>query len=194
MEGAIVTIIIALITFAFFLGKLSINVSSIKKSNNLIPEMRAAIDANKKVVDVSDKTLDRIDDKINRMIDKFDGIMLSKITQANSPIRLNKEGTRILKQSKIASVIQEKLEFIIEQVKTKSPKNAYQTQEYLFDVISLLKKDKALIERIENGAFLSGSDIETVLYAGVLNVRDIVIKELGFNLWDIDKEEIKHND
>lgn len=189
-----ITIISSLIIFAFFLGGINKSIISLNKSVKDIPSMQSDIEANKKTAGISDKTLEKIDDKIDKMIDRFDKIILSSISRANSPIRLNESGTRILKQSKIADVIQEKYKSIVEQVKAKDPQNAYQTQEVLFDVVAGLGKDETLIEKLENGAFLSGSDVSTVLYAGAIDIRDQVVKDMGYMMWDIDKEQAEPND
>lgn len=187
-------VVSSLIIFAFFLGGLHNSMLSMKKSVKDIPEMKSEIQANKKVVGISDRTMTKIDDKIDKMIDKFDKIILSSISNANSPIRLNEVGTRILKQSKVGDVIQEKYKLIVEKVKAKNPQNAYQTQEILFDVVAELEKDETLIEKLENGAFLSGSDVSTVLYAGAIDIRDQVVKDMGYMIWDIDKEQAQPND
>jgi len=190
----VVAIMLALIAFAFFLGKLTLNISFLKQGYKAIPDMKSDIAANKKTAGISDKTLTSIDDKIDRMIDKFDAVLFRSVAGPASPIRLTPRGERVLKQSKVAIVIQEKYDFIIEQVKNKIPKNAYQTQEVLFDVVAQLRKDETLIDRLENGAFLSGSDVEIVLYAGAVDIRDRVVKELGFILEDIDKEKTEQNE
>jgi hypothetical protein len=202
----VISVAIAMLAFAYFLGRLTVNVSKIEKSQEHIPSILADVKCNKDKVNLSEKTLDKIDDKITRIFDKLelrietqissinnkiDNLIIGGIATSQSPLRLNDNGLKIFKQSKIGDVILNKYQDIIAAIKIKEPKNAYQTQQYLFEEILMLKNNIDLINAIETGAFLSGSTIDIVLYTGALHIRDKVVAEFGFNIWDIDKEETK---
>lgn len=124
----------------------------------------------------------RIDDLINISLQ-------SGLSKANSPRVLTEEGMKVLRNSGIDQVVDDKFEYIVRKVDEKKPDNAYQAQQGTLDVVEELINDETLRDAIENGAFQSGYPIPAVLYVGGLYIRDRVLEELGFDTKEIDTHD-----
>lgn len=123
---------------------------------------------------------DRIDSLITLFIQK-------NLSESNSPRQLNAEGKKVLENSGIAPLVEEKFDEILKKVEDTRPENAYQAEKVIFDVVDALIEDEAIKDAVENGAFQSGYPVAGVLFVGGLYIRDRVLKELGFTAEEIDK-------
>jgi hypothetical protein len=110
-----------------------------------------------------------------------------RFTVSNSPMILNDRGIKILKESNIEALTNEYYTEILKQVKELNPQNAYQAQENLIEVIKNLKTVDNCKNKLEEAAFITGVDVDTVLLVAAINIRDKVIKDLKFEIGDIDK-------
>lgn len=129
------------------------------------------------------------------LIKRIDDLMLafaqSSVTEAHSPRQLTTEGKRILKDSGIDTIVDDKFEYIVKEVRKRKPENAYQAERAIIDAVSRLADDATIKDAVEEGAFNSGSLTPVVLIVGATYIRDRVLKELGLSPEEIDKHAPK---
>lgn len=171
---AIIMAVIAIIGFCVL----------IFKSGNKFGEIKTSIDNIKSSIENDIKPHVKTIPVINERVTT---LWADRVSVRRSPISLNEKGKKILEESKIGEIINQHYNEIIKIVKEKKPENAYQVQLVLPDVIKELKNMDICKNKLEQSAFNTGVDIDTILYVGAIDVRDRVIQELNFNIEDIDK-------
>jgi hypothetical protein len=112
---------------------------------------------------------------------KVEVLWQKHLSQSNSPLALNDNGQRILKSSGIDVLMDQRYNEILNNVRSHKPTNVYQVQELVITTCYGYKDDASWREQLEIAAFQSGCDVGTLLYVGSLNIRDNVIRDLGFN-------------
>lgn len=125
----------------------------------------------------------------DKLADILQALTLKQVSQAQSPRALNDFGKQVLSQSAIRSIIEPKLDQIVQTVESNKPENAYQVQEMLLDIIQDLKNDSSLKNSIEQAAFKSGVSVETVLLVAGIDIRDTVLEHLNMKPDDIDMHQ-----
>ena len=131
------------------------------------------------------KSLDDLKPDINEIPEirvKVSLLWADRFTKSESPMVLNEKGIKILKDSKIEELTDKYYSQIIEQLKSKKCENAYQAQESLIEIVKNYKNIGECKNHLENAAFLSGVDVDTILFAAAINIRDKAIKELQFEV------------
>lgn len=93
---------------------------------------------------------------------------------------LNEAGLHALEASKIGNFVNVQYSQILSDVRNMEPKNAYQAQEVLINVVNRYKYDEYFTNMLQEAAFASGYDIDSVLLVAALSIRDRVITDLGF--------------
>lgn len=141
-----------------------------------------------KDIDEIKPKISKLETVLNEMKPKFDILWKEEIAPAHSPRRLNEKGESILNQSGIKKMIEDKTEWVLNQVKEKRPQNAYQAQEIIIETILMLKNDTTLKDKLENGAFVTGVDIDTVLFVGAIYIRDKILERLNFKIEDLNRK------
>ncbi len=123
--------------------------------------------------------------------DRVSELWRLRATEPGSPIKLNDFGQKVLRESNIGAFTEKNYPRILEKVKNRNPLNAYQAQEILIQEVSGLKGLESYTNDLENAAFNSGTDVDMVLLVAAVDVRDKVLKDLGFNRDDIDRYDPK---
>lgn len=126
--------------------------------------------------------------------DRVDTIWKDKFAPSNSPRQLNDKGENILKNSGIKEIIEEKKVILLEEVKKKKPKTAYDAELIIHSIVSELPKHcPDMTDRLKEGAFNVGQSVGVILFVGGIYLRNLIFKDLGFSLDDLDdkKEEVK---
>jgi len=169
--------IIAFISLAFKAGKLTNHVAEIDKD---LDEVRKDV-----------KAIPLIFGKLNKIELSIEQLKGAKVSFSNSPMTLNEFGKKVLDQSKIREVIDANYDYILSEVKKKDITNAYRIQESVFEVVKGLKDIPEYTKDIEDRAFRSGVDVDTVLIVGAIDIRDTIITELGCKVEDLDTPDKK---
>ncbi len=112
-------------------------------------------------------------------------------TENNSPRVLNEHGKKILKLSKMHEFTEMYFNHIIYRIRKLEPKNAYDAQECLIKVMRDFKNNPQCKEDLDMRINLACTDVDTLLFVGAINIRDIIIDYLGFQRKDIDKYDPK---
>jgi hypothetical protein len=163
---AIAALFLTFLTVVFGGGRLFERLNNIKDSiNEIKPDV---------------KTIPVISEKVNILwADKF--------TTSASPITLNERGAKLLKDSGIEVLTDKYYKQIFDQIKEKNLQNAYQAQEMLIEVVRDFKNITDCKNKLEEAAFKTGVDIDSILLVAAVNIRDKIVKELNFDINDIDK-------
>jgi hypothetical protein len=178
--GIIATVAVTVTTAISFLV---IRIFNLGKVSHRLETVERDIKSVKKDVGAARKDLTaRIDNVLK-------SLALKQVSKSESPRSLNEFGKKVLRDSGVHSIIEPKLSEIVEQVKAHSPENPYQVQEMLIDIIGNLKTDSTLKNDVEQAAFKSGVAVDTVLLVGAIDIRDMVLAELGMTPEDIDKHK-----
>ena len=150
----------------------------------------------KTLVKAMSKTLDEeikpdlknIRERFSATAEKVDTLWKDRYAPAHSPRQLNDRGNEILNGSGVKEIIEQKKDFLLEKLKAKEIKNPYDAEtETLKLVMELPNLCPDKVEELKTGAFKTGVDINTVLLVGGYHFRDLIFKELGFDLTDLDK-------
>ncbi len=137
------------------------------------------------------KTLDKVEVvhlDVSDMKPKVDILWKDKLAPSSSPRQLNDRGTNILNDSGIKTIVDEKKDELFELVRLKESKNPYDAEVAIATVMMELPSHcPDVTDRLKQGAFQSGVDVNTVLYVGSIYLRNIIFSELGFSIEDLDK-------
>jgi hypothetical protein len=119
--------------------------------------------------------------------EKVDVLWQSKVVGPGSPIILTERGKDILNGSKIEEFTTEYYQEILQKVKDRNLQNPYQVQESLIEIVTSYKNNQLCKNKLENAAYITGTDVDTVLLVAAVNIRDKVISDLGMKVEDVDK-------
>lgn len=176
--GVIVTVVIAIISGIIFMVKKSISLGKIlARLDNVektIEELKTETSSNYK--------------ELNKGISSILKMIAEKgLAKSSSPRVLTDEGIKVLENSGIKEIVNDMYDSILNEVKKSKPKNPYQAEQAVLDVVSNLKNDPSIKDKIEKGAFESGYFVDSVLFAGGLFIRDRILEDIGFKTSEIDK-------
>jgi len=156
-------------------------------SNLLLGETKEIIIRTDEVVKRIDRDFDIVKKNVAEMLPKVDILWEKAIAVSNSPKALNEEGHRIFNQSGIESIVLENKKMLLDAIKKENPEAAYQVEELADQAVGLLKENPDLLIRLKEGAYEAGVNVETVLFVGSIFLRDMALKELGFEVKDLEK-------
>lgn len=130
-------------------------------------------------------------DRFISMESKMEILWKNEIAPAGSPRQLNEKGNDILNKSGIKEIVDDKKLKLLELAKKREPKNPYDAEKTIEEIMNQLPKHcPDIIDKLKDGAFKTGSDIESVLFAGSIYLRNLIFTDLGFSLEDLDKPKI----
>lgn len=176
-----VTIIGSTASLAYKLGsRIEKLESAIMRTNDQIDSMDKRVTRLETIVEKIQETLTQIQITMGQMQLKLEVMWQHHLSKSNSPKVLNEAGLRALEASRIGSFVNEQYEQIISKVRNAKPRNAYQAQEALIHVVNQFKHEAFCIEMLQEAAFASGYDIDSLLFVAALSIRDRVIVELGY--------------
>jgi hypothetical protein len=129
------------------------------------------------------KTLERIpliELTIARIMGRLDVLWEVHMARSNSPIVLNEIGLRALETSNIGAFAETIYPEILRQVKDAKPENAYQAQKALVAAMQNYGDVEQYKLKLQEAAFVSGHDVNSLLFVAALSIRDRVVSDLGF--------------
>ena len=144
----------------------------------------------KKILDRTD-SIDSIRNDVSDMKPKIKILWEREFGAGASPLVLNERGKRIFSESGIKELVDARLGQLMEKLEERNPQNAYQVQECATKVMRLLVEDLNTLSRLQDGAFKTGVDVDTVLFVGGLYLRDLALPKYHFKLADVDRSEPK---
>lgn len=132
--------------------------------------------------------LKNIRERFGKVEDRVETLWQDKFAPAHSPRQLNELGKKILNESGIKKIIEDKKDSLLVEIIDKKPTNAYDAEQAILSVVAELPKYfPNILDQLKQGAFNVGQNLDTVLLVGGLHLRDLVFNELGFSLNDLDK-------
>jgi|SRR3989344_2507817 len=133
-------------------------------------------------------TTDRIADDVADMKPKVKVLWEDKYSTAHSPRQLNDRGIEILEESGIKAIVDRKKDDLLKIIKESNPTNPYDAEKDIMLVMKDLPKHcPDIVEDLKTGAFKMGITIDVVLFVGSIYLRNMIFKDLGFDLADLDK-------
>jgi len=139
------------------------------------------------VLDDVEKTVKSMYERFIKVEERVDTLWKDEVAPAHSPRKLNDYGNRILTESGIKEIINEKKEKLLGLVREKDAKNAYDAERAVLSVVEHLPEHcPDVVERLKAGAYKTGASVATVLLVGGLYLRDLIFSELGFSPEEID--------
>jgi len=154
-----------------------------------IKHINSTLDGLKPSIDKTSSMLTDIDKRLAVVEYSFRKTLTDEVAPANSPRNLNKRGESILESSGIKDVVEKEKSDLLNIIRARAPKNAYDAEAAILNVVSeLLDRKPEYTEKLKEGAFRCGADIQTVLLVGGFHLRNLVFPSLGFTLDDIDKK------
>lgn len=135
------------------------------------------------------KKISTLESRVDALWTRVDALWKDSLAPAGSPRQLNQRGVDVLHQSGIKRIIDDKKEKLLELVKKAGSKSAYDAEKEIESVVfSLPAHCPDVINDLKQGAFMTGSEIGAVLFVGSIYLRDLIFKDLGFSLDELDRE------
>lgn len=132
--------------------------------------------------------MDKIGDDVSDMKPKLDILWKDRLAPSNSPRQLNIQGSQVLEMSGIKQIIDKNKDKLLAIVKDNNPNNPYDAElEIARVVMNLPVHCPDIVDSLKQGAFLVGADVDSVLFVGSIYLRNMIFKDLGFSLDDLDK-------
>ncbi len=132
------------------------------------------------------KALEEIKPDIKDLREKMAVLWQDKLAPAHSPRQLNELGTKILEQSGIKTIVENKKEELLARVRSENAQNPYDAEIAIQKImLDLPNRNPELVDQLKNGAFGAGVDVNTVLFVGSIYLRNLIFIDLGFSLDDL---------
>jgi len=182
---------------------IEVDMKDVKTKVEQVPVINQIV---KSTADQMDKLVDKME-KMGEKVEKI-AIKMEKVVQdtkemggkmlklsagtdveIKSPVQLSETGEEIVKSSGIREVIAEYQHMLLERIKITKPINAFQCQEALFQEAKMLRVNPKLTLRLQQIAYSSGRDVDTMLYLGAIDIRDDVLKEFKFDPAHVDYDD-----
>lgn len=122
--------------------------------------------------------------KIDERTSSYAGTLLER----KSPITLSEEGSNLLKRSGADKFVLEHKDELVEKIKDKNPKSAYDVQELANKVVETLADDERIID-LKNFAFQERINISVIFMVMGIYLRDIALAVLGYKPEDVDQSD-----
>ena len=117
---------------------------------------------------------------------KVDILWKDKFAPAASPRQLNDNGKRILAESGIQQIVDEKASHLENIVRGLHPASPYDAEQMILKtMVDLPIHCPDVVDRLKGGAFSTGTSIDALLFVGGIYLRNKIFSNLGFNLDDI---------
>lgn len=154
--------------------------SAILRTNDRIDSMDKRVTRLETIFERFQETLTQLQITMGQMQMKLEVMWQHHLSKSNSPKVLNEAGLKALEASKIGNFVNDQYAQILSEVRNLEPKNAYQGQEVLINVVNRFKHEAYCVDMLQEAAFASGYDIDSLLFVAALSIRDRVIADLGF--------------
>lgn len=106
------------------------------------------------------------------------------LAQSKSPLSLTDKGKALLLDSHGKDFVDEYKNELISIIKSKAPYTAYDVQELSDDVIKNMSSSHSF-NKLKDFAFNNGMKLDDIIFVMSLYLRDLALKELGFDIKDI---------
>ena len=189
--GMVITVSVGYIILSHKMGhslhrleRTETDMNEVKEKINVLERMELAVHHIKERVD----SIPALVGDVATITKRVDTLWERAFALSHSPRQLSPLGERVLKSSGIAKIVDDRFDQIVTKVREINPPNAFQAEQTVIDAVSDLRNDPALTGALENGAFQSGVDIDSVLLVGGIYIRDRILGALGLSTEDSEKK------
>lgn len=143
----------------------------------------------KKVADLEQK-VDGIQQRLVECATKLDERTqpYASLTKRKSPVSLTDEGESLLQRSGADKFVLENKDELIQKIKDKNPKSAYDVQTYARQVVESLQNDDRFTP-FKDFVYKEGIDIEPIFIVMSIYLRDIALPLIGYTPEEIDTSD-----
>ncbi|MCB9805602.1 hypothetical protein H6775_00410 [Candidatus Nomurabacteria bacterium] len=148
----------------------------------------------KEIANTIKESIGDFKDRFISLENKMEILWKDEIAPARSPSQLNDRGKVLLNESGIKDIVDDKKDELVQLVKEKNTNSPYDAKVAIEYVMSQLPKHfPDVIDKLKNGAFETGSDIESILFASSIYLRNQIFKKLRFSVTDLDDDKSQPN-
>jgi len=117
-----------------------------------------------------------------------------RLAPARSPRELNDQGQMILSKSGIKEIVDAKKIELLNLVKEKNAATAYDAEQLIMKIMQdFTKYYPETTTPLKNGSYQVGADLDAVLFVGGIYLRNLIFKDLGFGLSDLDQTTLPNS-
>ncbi len=144
------------------------------------------VDTHETGIEKHNTKISELSDRVSRLEGGVDRDRAhNEYIKRKSPLNLTEKGKAMLLDSSGNDYIDKNKETLVDAVRSKSPKTAYDIQELARKVIEERSNDDAF-NPIKEFAFKNGHRLELLIDIMGIYFRDIALKEMGYSLKDLD--------
>lgn len=170
--GVLVSALVAFITSNIRIGEYKNKVDTL--CNDIIDLKKESRENSGKLVECSTK------------IDERTRSYASTLTKRESPVSLTPVGKDLLSQSGSDKFVLDNQSDLVEKIKAKSPKSAFDVQVFSRQVVEEIQNEERF-KPLKDFAYNEGYDLEPIFIVMGLYLRDIALPLLNYKLEEVDK-------
>ena len=141
-----------------------------------------------KTLETDSKGLSRELAECSTKIDERTQSYSATLTKRKSPVTLTDKGEELLKRSGSDKFVLENKDELINKIKEKNPKTAYDIQLFAREIIEGLQNEDRF-NQFKNFVYKEGIDLETIFIVMSIYLRDIALPLLGYKPEQIDETD-----
>lgn len=150
----------------------------------MVDDLRDRLDkVEKDVKDISTELT-----KCSTKIDERTQSSPATLTKRKSPLSLSETGEMLLKASGSDKFVLENQADLVNRIKAKQPKSAYDVQEMAKEVVNSLENDERILP-LKDYAYKEGIELESIFLVMSIFLRDIALPLLGYTPDDVDQSD-----
>lgn len=156
----------------------------------ILAKYQQKVDGLEKNDEKQDNKIDDLKDRVSRLEGGLerDRANSDPYTQRQSPLSLTDKGKALLLDSGGNKYLEENMSDLIEEIKARSPKSAYDVQEYAKNVIDSHTDDDAFVP-LKDYLFNEGLKLEDLINVLGVALRDAAFPVLGFTVEEVDESD-----
>lgn len=174
-----------------FIGILISGISGLAAASWRIGKYQQIVDSLKADVDRQKSQISKLERDLVRcetIIDERTVNSAQKYVKSESPASLTDEGSRLLKVSGAEKFILDNQAELIDKIREKEPKTAYDVQEIARAIVGSYQNKPQFIP-LKNYAFQTGLELSNIILVAGVFLRDLALPQLGYTPEDVDNSD-----
>ncbi len=126
-------------------------------------------------------------------IDERTQNLASTLTKRKSPLSLTEKGEQLLKSSGSDKFVLDNKDDLVQKIKEKNPKTAYDVQVASREVVESIQNEDRF-NSLKDYAYKEGIDLEAIFIVMSLYLRDMALALLGYTMEQLDESDPNNNE